>query len=902
MRLILTVLVLCSGLWGQQMSHRIDIVYNGATPGKLRGFDQDRSNYTDLVWPSSMAANYTVTVPKETATLLATQNHQYDASNPFTFATYRARGTEASPTDINAGDSLGHWTGYGRVSSAYSQLAGMQLVAATTTTGSIDFLTHNGTSYGARVNLSAAGHLYPYGVGTQDIGASSVRWRKGWFVDLDISGICTGCGGSPPITWTLETNNDILTMQHHLASGTTARNILTQYSRGTNASPSAAVAGDAAFSTKWQYYAGGAYRDAGAIFVNVPSGATVSGTSSPGHLSIFATKHFETSGTEVVRLGAQTASETPAFGAKFFAGAFPSTNLTIDLGAFGAEWLTAWVSRISTSGSTDIEFYPGNALRWTMDAADFGSLMPSTDAAAKIGSQTAKPHSIWSMAFNTYSHNSWGIQFNQWAADNSVYHRMDSYGTSYINAIEMRKARGTQASPSAVSNGDLIGYHLFEGYSPSGTFAFSAYINSYIDGTPSGSVAPAAVAIGTMNAAGTVASRFIVRANGDIEIPGNLTVSGTCTGCGSGGTPPIDYNLNSGSTVLTLSNHGTVSASQLTSRFSRGTYASPTDTVANDLIGNHTFRYYAGGAYRDAAAIFVNATSGKTVSGSSSPAHISLFATAEFGTSGTEVVRFGELGGSHGFGTRFNSTVYPSSALTLDLGAAGIEWLTVWASRIRTTGSTAIDFYPGNTHRWTMTTTAGSLTPITDAGPNIGNQTAKPNEVWAMAHKTYTHNSWGTQSNTWTADNNLNFILSTFSGANASDRASLQFFRYRGSLSSPTAVQNGDQLGNIAFQGMGSSSAGVGAVIRAYATASPGTNFVPSELRFETADSGGTLLVGLTLRNDGEADFYSYVDATSGFKYNGTLGMTATVNVRNAADTGSCAFVIQGGIITSTTC
>lgn len=873
----------------------------GPSLGEARFFEVGGSNYISVSGQALLNANYSLTWPKETAMLLATQNHQFSASDPFTFATYRAQGTEASPSDINAGDSLGHWTGYGRIGGSYVQLAGIQLSTPTTTTGGIDFWTKNASTYAARLNISSDGHLYPYGIGTQDIGASSVRFRKGWFVDLDISGTCTGCGGSPPITWTLETNDDILTMQHHLSSGTVAQNILSQYSRGTNASPSAAVAGDSVWTEKWQYYAGGSYRDAGAIFVNVPSGSTVSGTSSPGQVSIFGTKHSETAGTEVVRLGAQTFSETPNWGARFFATVYPSVNLTLDLGASGAEWLTTWTSRIRTSGSTTISFYPGNSLGWTMQVSPF-HLVPAVDLFTDIGTSSAKVRTVWAAHHNTYTHNSWGIQFNEWSGDNSVYHRITTYGASYFPAAEYRKARGTQSSPSAVSDGDTISWNLYEGYAPSGAFSFSGYIQTVVDGTPSGSVVPGSIRFGTMNSVGTVADRMRIRADGTVEMLGNVTISGTCTGCGSA-SPPIDWYLNSGSTPLTLANHGTVSASQLVSRFSRGTNASPTDAALNDLVGNHTFRYYAGGAYRDAAAIWVGTpASGVTISGSSSPAFLAIFATADGATSGSEVMRFGALGGSLGFGMMTGQKIIPSANLTVDFGAFGAEWLTIWASRIRTSSTTAIDFYPGNTHRWTMTTSAGSLTPITDAGPNIGNQIAKPNEVWAMAHKTYTHNSWGTQSNTFTADNNLNLILSTFSGASASDRASIQMFRYRGTLSSPAAVQNGDQLGNIAFQGMGSSSAGVGAVIRAYATATPGTNFVPSELRLETADSGGTLLVALTLRSDGEADFYSYVDATSGFKYNGTAGITATVNVRNAADTGSCAIVVQGGIITSTTC
>lgn len=902
------ILLLTSLAFGQQTTTRLDVVYSGSTPGRVRGFEQGqpKGNYVDLVWPSSMAANYTVTMPLETATLMATENHQFSGSTPFTFSTYRARGTAASPSDINAGDSLGHWTGYGRVSGSYSQLSGIQFTAATTSTGAIDFYTHNGSAYGARLNISAGGHLYPYGVGTQDLGASSVRFRKLWVTDIDASGTCTGCGGAPPITWTLQTNADILTMQHHLSSGTVARNILSQYSRGTNASPSAAAASDTVWSEKWQYYAGGAYRDAGAIFVNVPSGATVSGTSSPGHVSIFATKHSETSGTEVVRLGAQTFSETPTWGAKWFSGMWPSVTATYDLGAFGAEWSTLWASKIRTSSTNNIDFYPGNTQRWSMSYID-GTITPTTDTGPKIGSQTARVHSVWATQFNTYTHNSWGIQFNQWAADNSIYHRLTAYGSAYFGVTEYRKARGTESSPSAVSDGDTISYELYEGYNPSGSFSFSGYTQIVVDGTPSGTTVPAAIWFGTMNSSGTTATRLKIRASGDIEIPGNLTVSGTCTGCGSGGTPPIDWHLDSGSTPLTVSNHGTVSASQIASRFSRGTYASPTDTVAGDLAGNHIFRYYAGGAYRDAAAIFVTATSGKTISSTSSPAHLSVFATAQFATSGTEVARFGELGGSHGFGTEFFSTVYPSANLTYDLGAFGIEWLTIWASRIRTSGSTAIDFYPGNAHRWTMGTAAGSLVPITDGGPTIGNSVSKPDQVWARNFNTYTGSSYGTQSNALAADNNINLYLTAYSGANASDRAAIQLYRSRGSQSSPSTVSDNDALGNFAFFGYYSSNFYPAAVIRANVDGTPGASFVPGEILFQTTDGFGALNTNLTIAASGDLTVRTWINspafnATTAFYHSGNIGISQTISVRKGDDSAACNIVVSGGIITSTTC
>lgn len=902
--IFILALLLSSLAFGQQTTTRLDIVYASATAGKIRGYEQGvpKGNYIDLIWPSSMAANYTLTLPKETATILATENHQYSASAPFTWATYRARGTEASPTDISSGDSLGHWTGYGRTSSAYSQMAGIHLTAATTTTGSIDLWTRNGSGYNPRLNISEDGHIYPYGVGTQDVGASSVRFRQGWFVNLDISGTCTGCGGSPPITWTLEADDDILTMQHHLSSGTVARNILTQYSRGTNASPSAAVAADSVFTAKWQYYAGGAYRDAGAIFVNVPSGATVSGTSSPGHLSIFATKHAETAGTEVVRMGAQTASETPAFGAKWFAGLFPSANLTLDLGAFGVEWLTVWTSRIRTSGSTNIDFFPGNAQRWSLTATD-GSWLPTIDTGPKIGGITTRVHSIWAMAYNSYTHNSWGAQTNDFSAENSLTHRLTSFGAGYYPAIEFRKARGTYSSPSALSSSDTIAYHLYEGYTPSGSYVFSAAEEAYVDGTPSGSVTPGAWRVYTLNSSGTLAPRLTVRANGNVEIAHDLTITGTCTGCGSS-SPPIDWYLNSGSTVLTLGNHGTVSGNQLYTHFSRGTQASPTDAATGDRIMGQVYQYYAGGAYRDTAAILVNIpTVSASVSGSSSPSSLSILATDRSSTSNSTMMEFGAH--AAGFGVMSHRTFIPSGNNTIDIGASGYEWYQMWVTRWKATST--MEIHVGGSHRWNIASGSGTLSPQTDGGPNIGSASAKPGDIWARQFKTYTASGFGTQSNDLVADANLNFYLSAFSSGAASDRASLQMHRYRGSQASPSAVLDNDLLGTLAWQGYTSGGLGVGAVIRAYVEGTPGSGWVPTEILFQNVDGFGTLNTNLTIAASGDVTIRTWANsptfnATTAFYHNGTLGLSQTISVRKGDDSGSCNIVVSGGIVTSTTC
>lgn len=904
---LLILLVFPPLVMGQQTTTRIDVVYSGATPGRIRGFEQGASkgNYIDLLWPASMSGNGSLTFPRETATLMATENHRYSASDGFTWYTYRAQGSEASPVDINAGDSLGHWTGYGRTGGTYSQLAGIQLVAPTTTTGGLDFYTKNASTYSPRINISSDGHIYPYGVSTQDVGASSVRFRKGWFLDLDISGTCTGCGGTPPITWTLETNADILTMQHHLSSGTVARNILSQYSRGTNASPTAAVAGDAVWTEKWQYYAGGAYRDAGAIFVNVPSGATVSGTSSPGHVSIFGTKHAETAGTEVVRMGAQTFSETPAFGAKFFAGIFPSGNLTLDLGAFGAEWLTIWGSRIRTSSTTNIDFYPGNAQRWSMSYSD-GSLLPVTDTGPTIGSSSAKPNSIWSAAFKSYTTNAWGQQVNDFIADNTVEHRLSSHGSSNYAAISLRKARGSNASPTAVASADTVGYMLYQGYTPSGGYVYVAAEEAYVDGTPSGSIVPGAWRIYTQNSSGTLAPRLTVRASGDIEIPGNVTISGTCTGCGSGGTPPITWNLDTNNDMLYMGHHlasGT-DARHILTDYSRGTNASPTDAVTGDRIFAQEFRYRAGSAYRSAGALLVHIpTVSASVSASSSPSVVSIWAVDRASTSNAKVIEFG----AHptGFGIMPYQNIIPYANNSIDLGSSAIEWFQIWTSKIKT--SSTLEFYTGSTARWTMASGTGSLVPSTDGGPNIGSSTLKPADIWAREYNSYTASGFGTQSNSLSADANLNFYLSTFSSSAASDRASIQMHRYRGSLSSPSAVTDNDLLGTIAWQGQSSSGLGVGAIIRSYVDGTPGSGWVPAEILFEGVDAFGTLNTNLTIKASGDVQARTWFiapnfNATTNYYHNGTVGLTSTISVRKGDDSAACNIVVSGGIITSTTC
>lgn len=84
------------------------------------------------------------------------------------------------------------------------------------------------------------------------------------------------------------------------------------------------------------------------------------------------------------------------------------------------------------------------------------------------------------------------------------------------------KARGTEASPSAVGASDVISNVRFEGHD--GTdFEVSALISSSVDGTVSAGVIPGRLDLGVANTAGTVNSMISLRSSGYVGFNGRAT-------------------------------------------------------------------------------------------------------------------------------------------------------------------------------------------------------------------------------------------------------------------------------------------------------------------------------------------------------------------------------------------
>lgn len=620
----IVILLFASLAFGQQTTTRLNVVYDGSTAGRIRGYEQGRGNYTDLIWPSSMAANYTLTLPKTTSTLLAEINYHYHDSQALAWSAWRARGTEASPSNLVTGDDIVQLTSIARAGGTWIAASAMSMGYSTpgsVDSGYIDFWTRNGSGHLRRLEITPDGHLITLQSG-QTLGSSA-----GYFASAYLN-------GTAPIYFDRAT-------------------------RATNQ------------STVW----------------------SIAGT---------------TSGTGVWTIGTQPNSSESSFHITH-----AGNNRVI----------------VSENGQLDLS---GPAINATSANASF----------------------------------------------------------SIVNAV---------GNPAYRVNGTTI-----------------------VDSSRNAS--------------------FV-----------NLTLTGTCTGCPAG-SPPVDWYLNSGADVVTLGNHGTVSAAQLLTKFSRGTNASPTNAADTDQVFGLKMQYYADGAYRDAAAIFGYATA--TPSSTSSPGKLSFLVTPTGTTSGverfyiddTEAWFSSSLAGNWLVNVKNTSSSGYSGMgfFSHDNSHSGyIGWNNTSASvnpgafAIGTRSNDSVTFMTNETARWVMS--SAGFSPATDGTMAIGGVSLKPSEIWSREYNTYTASGLGTQTSEFVADANLNVHLISFSSSAATDRASLQMHRYRGSLASPTTVNNGDRLGNIAWQAYTSGGLVAAAVIEAYANGTVSSNIVPTEIRFRGMNSAGSL-------------------------------------------------------------
>lgn len=636
------IFFLTSLVLGQQTTTRLDVVYSGSTPGRIRGFEQGlpKGNYIDLIWPDSLAANYIQTMPKSTGTLLSTINYHYHDSQALSWSAWRAHGTEASPTDLTGGDDIVQLTGIGRMGGAWVSYGYVNVgtIPGSPVTGNVGFgardasgivatrmnLSSTALTPGSSVmNLGAAGAasywnsiflnstipLYldrsartvnqsaiftvagatsgngVWTIGTQPnvlesafhlshagnnrivvsengqvdfsgpainatsanasfsivnaVGSPAYRVngttivdasRNATFVNLTLSGTCTGCpAGTPPIDWYLDSGSTVMTLGNH---GTvSASQMVTKFSRGTNASPANAADTDQVFGLKMQYYADGAYRDSAAIFGYAT--ATPSSSSSPGKLSFLVTPTGSTAGVERFYiddaeswfsssltgnwlLNIKNTSSSGYSGIGFF------SHDNAKSGYIGWNNSSSSVNpstfSVGTRSNDIVAFITQETVRWTLSNT---GLVPNTDGGQVVGTASAKPSEIYSRVFKTYTASGYGTQTSEFIADANLNLLLESFSSSAATdraSLQFYRYRGAVASPSTVASGDRLGNIAWQGYT-SGGLAVGAVIDAYVSDTVSSGVMPAELRIRTTNSAGTLADRWIVQNDGDL-VPG----------------------------------------------------------------------------------------------------------------------------------------------------------------------------------------------------------------------------------------------------------------------------------------------------------------------------------------------------------------------------------------------
>jgi hypothetical protein len=142
----------------------------------------------------------------------------------------------------------------------------------------------------------------------------------------------------------------------------------------------------------------------------------------------------------------------------------------------------------------------GNALV-VEDSANPDATPFVVNASGKIGVGVASPIALLDLASNAEA----GALFS-------------SYANSAAGKIELRRATGTIASPSIVSNGQTVGQYGFSAYDGTG-FIEAARIRTEVDGTPGANDMPGRLIFSTTaNGASSVTERMRIDSSGNVGI------------------------------------------------------------------------------------------------------------------------------------------------------------------------------------------------------------------------------------------------------------------------------------------------------------------------------------------------------------------------------------------------
>ena len=129
------------------------------------------------------------------------------------------------------------------------------------------------------------------------------------------------------------------------------------------------------------------------------------------------------------------------------------------------------------------------------------------------------------------------------------------------------------------------------------------------------------------------------------------------------------------------------------------------------------------------------------------------------------------------------------------------------------------------------------------------------------------------------ANNGPRSILNLSSSYNSSTSNSLTMSRSRGSRTAPTAVVNGDSLGNLQFSGYDGTTYVPAARISGFLTKTVSTGILPSGVGISTMNSAGDVIINLRVLDTGQTIIGPGTATDTG---TGQLAIVSTVNPQTA--------------------
>lgn len=175
----------------------------------------------------------------------------------------------------------------------------------------------------------------------------------------------------------------------------------------------------------------------------------------------------------------------------------------------------------------------------------------------------------------------------------------DSYNIAGAspNSLLFRKARGTNISPAALANGDIIHSIVWQGYDGA-NFQNSAYINTVLVGNPTAGIVPTHLLFYVSDAAGV--DNPVARFGND----GQVAFGPTTTGEGGSGRVIIRQTIAAtGSPALRIDNfYGDAVAPTISFVKARGTWNTPAAVQSSDALMTLAGRGYFNGSTAATAA------------------------------------------------------------------------------------------------------------------------------------------------------------------------------------------------------------------------------------------------------------------------------------------------------------